>query len=75
MSPDELTIRSLEAQLAALGTFLHTVAAALGVGPEPFGGIAEANILKRIDELQEVKARYECRMGKANDEILSARTA
>ena len=53
MSDEELGIyiQSLEAQGRALGKFLHQVAAALGVQPEPFGGIAEERVMNRINEL------------------------
>lgn len=53
MNDEELGIyiQSLEAQGRALGEFLHQVAAALGVQPEPFGGIAEDRVLNRIHEL------------------------
>lgn len=53
MNDEELAIyiKSLEAQGRALGEFLHQVAAALGVLPEPFGGIAEERVLNRIHEL------------------------
>jgi len=53
LSDEELGIyiQSLEAQGRALGEFLHLVAAALGVQPAPFGGIAEERVMNRIYEL------------------------